>query len=124
MDKAINIVSVAEETGNYDEALDNLANYYRDKEEINAMIKGALVKPIVTFLALFGAAFYLITSVIPKIGELFTGTTVQPPFSTRFLLKINDLINQDPMLLVGSIILFFASIKLSISSLILLLKST
>lgn len=106
----INIVSVAEETGNYDEALDNLANYYRDKEEINAMIKGALVKPIVTFLALFGAAFYLITSVIPKIGELFTGTTVQPPFSTRFLLKINDLINQDPMLLVGSIILFFGSI--------------
>lgn len=106
----INIVSVAEETGNYDEALDNLANYYKDKEEISSMIKGALVKPIVTFLALFGAAFYLITSVIPKIGELFTGTTVRPPFSTRFLLQLNVLINDNPTLLFGGIIGFFVGI--------------
>lgn len=102
---SIIIIKVAEETGNYDKALESLSDYYKDKAEISGKIKSSLIKPIILFIALTGASLYLITNVIPKIGDLFKGTTIQPPFTTQTLLYINDALTNYPYIILISIFL-------------------
>ena len=101
---AIVIIRVAEETGNYDTALGALAEYYKDKGEISGKIKGAMIKPIITFIALGGASFYLIMNVIPKIGSLFEGTPIEPPFTTQVLMDIEVYLREYPLIIMGIVI--------------------
>lgn len=107
---AVTVIKTAEETGNYDLIFKSLTEYYADRAEMQGKIKSALVKPTIIMIALSGAAYYLITNVIPKIGGLFTGTKVQPPLPTKILLNINDFLTNYSLLFFVSFILFIYSI--------------
>jgi type II secretory pathway component PulF len=114
------IIKVAEETGNYDKALESLSEYYKDKAEISGKIKSSLIKPIILMIALTLASLFLITTVIPKIGDLFVGTPIQPPFTTQVLLSIDHaLINYSYLIfisivaVVSGVVWFFKNEKTS-----------
>jgi len=117
---SIIVIIVAEETGNYDQALSSLAEYYKDRGNMKGKIKSSLIKPIIMFTALLGASTYLILNVIPKIGQLFVGTSITPPFSTSALLVINKIMTNYPIFLligigtiIAGIIYFFKNEKTS-----------
>lgn len=100
----MSILTIAEETGNYEGALTDLAEYYKDKDEIGSMIKNALFKPAITMTALLGARYFLISSVIPKIGALFDGSSVEPPRNTRILMAISEALDKYPFLIFSGIV--------------------
>lgn len=87
----VSMVKSGEVGGMMDEILDRLADQLEKDHTLFSKIRSALTYPAVIILAMFGAVTYLISSVVPKIGEMFEELDAPLPTSTRFLLFISKL---------------------------------
>ena len=102
----VNMVKAGEEGGILDEVLKRLAAQQEKDAAIRGKIKGALTYPAVIGTITAFAFVFLMTSIVPKIGEIIkslSGTKAQLPIYTRALLAVSDFM-KTPVFLLGSII--------------------
>lgn len=89
----VNMVRAGEEGGILDEVLSRLAVQQEKDAAVRGKIKGALTYPSVIG-GITGIAFvFLMTTIVPKIGEIIKslgGADAQLPVYTRVLLSISD----------------------------------
>lgn len=86
----INMVKAGEIGGILDETLEKMADEIESEHELVASIRGAMAYPLVILTALVGVVVYLLVSIIPQIGAVFTELGSELPVSTRFLIFISD----------------------------------
>jgi len=107
----VNMVAAGEEGGILDSILLKLANQQEKDAEIRGKLKSAMTYPGVILSITFVAFIFLMTTVIPKIGTIIKdlgGDDYELPVYTQVMLKISDfMVNDGPLLLVLSIIVFF-----------------
>lgn len=87
----VNMVKAGEVSGTLDETLERMADEIEKEHELMASIRGAMAYPTVILLALVVVVAYLLTSVIPKISEIFLSLGGNLPATTKFLLSLSDL---------------------------------
>lgn len=101
----INMVRAGEAGGILDDILDRLATQQEKDAEIKGKLKSAMTYPMVVLSITSVAFIYLMTSVIPKIGQIVTdigGKDYEPPIYTKVLLGISDImVNYGIFLVVG-----------------------
>lgn len=88
----INMVRAGEEGGILDEVLSRLAMQEEKDAAIRAKIKSAMTYPGVISVITFFAFFFLMTTIVPKIGAIIVslgGSESSLPIYTRVLLKIS-----------------------------------
>ena len=73
------LVRAGESSGKMDEILKRLATTMESDREINAKFKGAMVYPIIVFMAMIGVFFILMIFVVPKLADMYKGLNVPLP---------------------------------------------
>ena len=104
----VNMVSAGEEGGILDEVLKRLALQQEKDAAIRAKIKSAMTYPGVISIITFVAFFFLMTTIVPKIGEIIIslgGTKASLPIYTRILLSISHIMKQPAFIVFMAIVL-------------------
>jgi type IV pilus assembly protein PilC len=91
-DLYVNLVKAGEASGKVDEALLRLADTLEANLEFRSKITGAMVYPAVIVCAMGAIGVFMITSIIPKIAEVYTEFGADLPLPTRILIGISDLL--------------------------------
>lgn len=108
----VNMVKAGEEGGILDEVLKRLAIQQEKDAAVKGKIKGALTYPLVIASITAIAFVFLMTTIVPKIGEIIKSLgneNAQLPVYTRALLAISDFMKQ-PSTIIGAVVvlpLFF-----------------
>lgn len=98
----VNMVKAGEEGGILDEVLNRLALQQEKDAAIRGKIKGAMTYPAVISFITFVAFFFLMTTIVPKIGDIIVslgGTKDSLPIYTKVLLGISSIL-KSPLFLV------------------------
>ena len=102
----VNMVKAGEEGGILDEVLNRLALQQEKDSAIRGKIKGAMTYPAVISFITFVAFFFLMTTIVPKIGEIIVslgGTKDSLPIYTKVMLSISSIL-KSPIFLVFAIV--------------------
>lgn len=84
----IRLISLGEESGNADDVLISLAEYYEREEDISESIKNAVAYPLIMIAMMFIVIIVLIIKVLPIFKQVFTqlGTQMSPLASSLLAL--------------------------------------
>lgn len=85
-------VAAAEQSGNLDNVLMQLADYLEHQQQIQAKIKQALIYPSVMLFVSFAIISFLLAYVVPSITGLFSENQGQLPAITTFLIALSTFI--------------------------------
>ncbi|MGE5591124.1 MAG: type II secretion system F family protein [Bacillota bacterium] len=82
----LHMVSVGEAGGVLEEVLQRLGDLYEREQAVNQKMRSAMLYPAVVLVAALGVSAFLVTTVLPRYGELFAQQGALLPWPTRFLL--------------------------------------
>ncbi len=105
------MIRVGEQSGTLGKGLNDLANKLESDQELRSKVKGAMIYPIIVFVAMFGLGAVLAFFVMPRIMKMFDAFSVELPLSTRVILAITKFINAHPIAILLAIIIFFVALK-------------
>lgn len=83
------MIRVGEATGNYEPTLKRLADLEERNEELKARAITAMIYPAFMLLISVGVVFFLMTSVVPQLSDLFSGFKAELPFITRMVIGLS-----------------------------------
>lgn len=86
----VNMIAAGEMAGKLEEALSQVSNQMKKSHELTSRIRGALIYPIVVFVAMFGIALEMVLFVLPKVMVMFQDFQAQLPLATRILMGTMD----------------------------------
>ena len=86
----VNLVKSGEASGKVDEALGKLADTLEAKLDFKSKVKGAMNYPAVIVLAMGGIGIFMITSIIPKIADVYKEFGADLPLPTKVLIAISN----------------------------------
>jgi len=105
----VSMVHAGEEGGILDEILIRLAEQQEKDSEIRGKLKSALTYPAVVLTITLVAVIYLMTSVIPKIGEVIidmAGPDYELPIYTTIMLGLSDFMKTKFIYILGGLVIF------------------
>lgn len=108
----INMIRVGEQSGTLGKGLNDLADKLESDQELRSKVKGAMIYPIIIFVAMFGLGGILAFFVMPRIMKMFEAFDVQLPLSTRVILASTKFINAYPLAILGTTIGVFIAFKI------------
>ena len=107
------MVAAGEGTGGLDIVLARLADYLEKDQAVRNRITGALVYPAVLTLVATGVVTVLMTFVVPRIAEQFSGMGVTLPLLTRIMIGISGGLQAGwPYIIGGLVALVLAAVLL------------
>lgn len=95
----IKLIALGEESGNTDDVLTSLAEYYEREENISESLKSAVTYPLIMIAMMFIVILVLIIKVLPIFKQVFTQLGTQmSPFATS-LLNIGNALSRYSMII-------------------------
>ena len=104
-DLYVNMVRAGEAGGVLEVVLNRLAEFMEKGERIKNKVKGAMVYPIVVFLAAIGITSFLLVAVIPKFKDIFNDLLEGKPLPaiTQFVMSASNLVMHNGLMVLGAI---------------------
>lgn len=102
----VNMVRVGEIGGILDQVLERLAIQQEKDAEIVSKVKSAMIYPGVITTATISAFFFLMTVIVPKLADIFTGSGIPLPIYTRIMLAISAFMVHDWVILIAAFVAF------------------
>lgn len=90
----VSMIQVGEASGNLDLVLNRLANFAEAQLELRNKVVGALVYPAFMMVAGFGIVIFLFAFAVPKITEVFAGSSMALPLLTQIMIKISEVVSK------------------------------
>lgn len=97
------MVAAGETAGGLGEVLERLADYLEKEQAVKTRVTGALIYPAVLTTVAVGVIALLMTFVVPRIAEQFTGMGMTLPLLTRVMISISGFMQDFWPLLVGGL---------------------
>src|ERR1019366_5493854 len=111
----VNMVKAGELGGVLEVVLKRLAEFSEKAQKIKGKVKAALFYPIAVLIVAIGIMILLMTMVVPKFKEVFSGMGFELPWFTRFVMGVSDIIKNNILMTMGAIavlvVLFLLFIK-------------
>jgi type IV pilus assembly protein PilC len=111
----VNMVKAGELGGVLEVVLKRLAEFSEKAQKIKGKVKAALFYPIAVLIVAVGIMILLMTMVVPKFKEVFSGMGFELPWFTRFVMAISDIIKNNILATMGAlavvVVLFLLFIK-------------
>ncbi len=85
----ISMIESGEASGKLDDVMLSMSTHYEKEKVLKGKIKTAMIYPIILITVTIGVVILLLTTVMPKIFEVF-GDNASLPGSTKVLLGISD----------------------------------
>ena len=84
------MVKVAESVGRLGPVLEQIARYEENRAEVSGKLLNAMIYPAVICVVGFGAVYFLLSQVLPKITKIFTNMQRELPWNTKILLGMGQ----------------------------------
>ena len=85
----VSLVDAGEQSGTLDETLLRLADQQENEQAVIGKVRGALVYPSIVFVVIIGVVVFMVTTVLPQVGSLYTELGQKLPFITSALLAVS-----------------------------------
>lgn len=109
-------VGSGEQTGNLDQVLEKLADYTENQQHTRQKVQQALIYPAIMILVSIGIISFLLSFVVPKIIEVFTGSGQTLPDMTLLLISISDFVKNYGLYVLGGSLLMVIAFKRSLKN--------
>jgi general secretion pathway protein F/type IV pilus assembly protein PilC len=86
----VGMIRVAESVGRLGPVLEQIARHEEARSEVTGRLYTAMIYPLVILLVGLGAAYFLLTGVLPKIATIFEQTQQELPLNTRVLMAVGE----------------------------------
>ena len=86
----VSVIRAGEMSGRLQEALSQMAVYFKRQEELASKVRRALAYPMVLMVGGLASIFFVITFLVPRLGQVFTTIGHELPFPTRVILKLGS----------------------------------
>ncbi len=107
----INMVKSSELTGELPEALDDMANYFSEKEQAKKEMISALTYPCAVLVMAIGVSIFIMLYVVPQFGEIYS-TMDSIPETTQLVMNISNWMKTNMISIVITIIVIILIIYL------------
>jgi type IV pilus assembly protein PilC len=97
----VNMVKASEMSGSFGHMLERISGYLRQQLETRAMVRGAMVYPIIIAVMAVGTTIFLLTFVLPRFSGLFAGKEDLLPAPTKLLLGLSDFLRNYWYVVIG-----------------------
>ncbi len=88
----VNMVAVGEVSGNLDQIMEQLADYFDDAARVSLRVRSALTYPILMGFVGSAVLFFLVTFVLPNVTRMLETLDQELPLPTRLLIGGSDLL--------------------------------
>ncbi len=109
----INMVESGEMSGKLEDTLESLFIQLKKSHALFLKVRNALAYPIVITIAMFVIGTIMVIFVLPKITDLYKGSTTKLPLATRIVIGFSEFV-QDNGILVGFTLLSIVGILILI----------
>lgn len=82
------MIEIAYNTGNLEEELGRLSDYYQEVERLNQKVSNAVTYPIILTTLMFLVIGFLVIKVIPMFNEILSSIGATVPIETNVLLNV------------------------------------
>lgn len=103
----INLVKAGEASGKMDETLSKLAETMESNLDFKAKVKGAMIYPMVVVMAMLAIAVFMLTTIIPRISDVYKEFGADLPLPTRILIDLSNIVSND-FIIVAVVVLLLA----------------
>ena len=86
----VHLVRVGEATGLLPDILDRLGQHLEKAQALKRKVRLAMLYPATILLVAFGAAAFLLTSIVPAFADMFRDFGAELPGPTRFVLQLSQ----------------------------------
>ncbi len=86
----VNMVRAGEESGKLEEVFSFMAAYLERSFDMITKAKQALIYPAFVVVAFIGVIALMLTTVVPKLGDMIKESTQEPPLYTKIVLGASD----------------------------------
>lgn len=103
------VVRAGEVSGGLQQALSQMAQYYKKQEEFSSKVRRAMAYPILLAFAGVASIFFIITFLVPKLQRVFADIGQDLPLPTRLILSFGSFMDHYWLwivLLLGGSVLF------------------
>lgn len=113
----VNMVKLGETTGNLDNIMNALSEYYERKSSMSSAIKSAVTYPTIMIFMMLAVIIVLITKVLPIFNQVFAQLGTQMNSASYALMNFGSLLNKYSialiivLCLIIFVIMFFALTK-------------
>lgn len=90
----INMLKAAEATGELEETLDDMANYYSEMESTRKQMISAMTYPTIIMIFALGVVVFIIMYVLPKFRSIYDSSNITITGITAFLLNFSDFLKK------------------------------
>ena len=104
----VSMIALGEETGQLDDVLVALCNYYEHEEFLSENIRSAIMYPIIMIAMMMLIIILLITKVLPLFNQVFNQLGAQISGVSAFLLSIGKTFQTYSIVLMGILLAIFA----------------
>lgn len=107
----VSMIKAGEVGGILDQTLEKISEEIEKEHELVTKIRGALAYPAVLFIAMVAVVIYMVTSIIPQIGNIFLEMGGKLPASTQLMLNLSDAIKKYGIFMAIGLVIFFFGFK-------------
>lgn len=86
----ISMVETGEVTGNLEEVMRRLADFFENEYKTGSTVKSAMIYPVVLLVLTIVMVIVMLIYVMPTFAEIFEGSGKELPAPTQFLLNASD----------------------------------
>lgn len=106
----INMVKTSELTGDLTTILDDMANYYRNRDATRKQIISAMTYPTVVFLFAICIVTFIMVYVVPEFVGIYEEAGTDLPLITLTIINISSYLEANYILIIFLVIVFIATI--------------
>ncbi len=91
----VSMVRSGENSGQLDQIMKRLADYYENQEQLIAKLKSAMTYPIFMMVFSVSVVIFMMTSIVPKITAVFETRGAALPIPTQILINASDFLENN-----------------------------
>lgn len=107
----VNMVAAGEASGSLDVALERMSTHFEKASKTKALVKKAMIYPIVVVCVAIGVIIVMLTVVIPNYTKMFADLGTDLPGITKAVQKLSDLLIDRWMIIVPVLAIIFLAVK-------------
>ncbi|MDD3414406.1 MAG: type II secretion system F family protein [Lachnospiraceae bacterium] len=107
----LSMIDAGEASGSLDVAMERMAVHFEKDSKTKALVKKAMIYPIMVCIVAIGVVMVMLTFVIPNFSTMFEDMDMELPMITQMVLKMSDFVIHKWFILVAIIALAVTGIK-------------
>lgn len=94
------MIKAGEISGNLDDVMEKLANYYNKENKLKSKIVSILIYPIILFITMVVSFLFILIFLIPNFESIYADNNLSTPFLTKGLIFLSGMVRNNFLLII------------------------